>query len=103
MISPGDEVKVTTSGFDRHGPSCRVPDPKTGECPETAHGGGMNWNPLTWVGIEKKPKTTLGPEPERENLVDPAQGPARPGRGRRRQGRRLISIRSNCGRARAFP
>jgi hypothetical protein len=80
LVRPGDEVKVTTSGFNRHGPSCRVPDPKTGECPEAPH-KSLDWNPLSWVGLEKKPKTTLGPEPERQNLVDPPPGYRAPAEG----------------------
>ena len=80
LISPGDEVKVTTSGFNRHGPSCRVPDPKTGECPEGPH-QSLDWNPLTWVGLEKKPQAVLGPEPERENLIDPPKGYRAPAEG----------------------
>jgi hypothetical protein len=80
LIRPGDEVKVTTSGFDKHGPSCRVPDPKTGECPQQSH-GSIEWNPLTWVGLQKKGKATLGPEPERESLVDPPKGYRSPAEG----------------------
>jgi hypothetical protein len=80
LIKPGDEVKVTTSGFDKHGAACRIPDPKTGECPEPAR-PSMNWNPLTWVGLEKKPQTVLGPEPERENLADPPKGYRAPAEG----------------------
>jgi hypothetical protein len=34
----------------------------------------MNWNPLTWIGIQKKPVTVLGPEPQRESLTDPPLG-----------------------------
>jgi len=81
LIKPGDDVKVTTSGFDGSGaPSCRAPDPKTGQCPEPPR-ASMNWNPLTWVGLEKKPATVLGPEPERENLVDPPKGYREPAEG----------------------
>ena len=57
-----------------------MPDPQTGECPEAPH-GDMNWNPMTWVGLEKKPKLTLGPEPERQNLVDPPKGYRAPAEG----------------------
>ena len=32
----------------------------------------INWNPLTWVGMEKKPATVLGPEPERSIADRPA-------------------------------
>lgn len=82
LLPPGTtDVKVTTSGFDRRGPSCRIPDPKTGECPPSAKGPAINWNPLTWVGLEKKPKVTLGVEPERESLTDPPTGYRAPAEG----------------------
>jgi hypothetical protein len=81
LIKPGDATQVTTSGFTDSGrPSCRVPDPKTGECPTPPH-ATMNWNPLTWVGLEKKPAVVLGPEPERENLIDPPKGYRAPAEG----------------------
>ena len=81
LIKPGDDVKVTTSGFEApRGPTCRVPDPKTGECP-TAPKPEMNWNPLTWVGLEKKPATVLGEEPAREDLTDPPKGYRAPAEG----------------------
>jgi hypothetical protein len=81
FIKPGDEVKVTTSGFDAsRAPSCRIPDPKTGECPK-APKPEMNWNPLTWVGLEQKPATVLGEEPEREDLTDPPKGYRAPAEG----------------------
>jgi hypothetical protein len=79
LIKPGDDVQVTTSDA-HHGPSCRVPDPKTGECPEDPH-GDTNWNPMTWIGFEKKPKVVLGPEPERQNLIDPPKGYRAPAEG----------------------
>jgi hypothetical protein len=83
LIPPGTtDVKVTTSGFNgRHGPSCRIPDPKTGECPPQGKGPAMNWNPLTWVGLEKKPQVTLSEEPEREDLTDPPKGFRSPAEG----------------------
>jgi hypothetical protein len=34
----------------------------------------LNWNPLTWVGVEKKAPTVLGPEPDRDSLTDPPAG-----------------------------
>ena len=80
LIRPGQEVKVTTSSFDGHGPACRHPDPQTGECP-SAPKPGVEWNPLTWVGINKKAPTVLGPEPERESLVDPPKGYRAPAEG----------------------
>ena len=82
LIPPGStDVKVTTSGFDRRGTSCRIPDPKTGECPDRPRGPAIDWNPLTWVGIEKKPRMTLGPEPERESLTEPPKGYRAPAEG----------------------
>ncbi|HXT07529.1 MAG TPA: hypothetical protein VN715_11395 [Roseiarcus sp.] len=81
LIPPGADVKVTTSGFNRRGPSCRIPDPKTGACPEEPRGPAMNWNPLTWVGLQQKPLVTLGPEPERESLTDPPKGYRSPAEG----------------------
>jgi hypothetical protein len=41
----------------------------------------MNWNPLTWVGLEQKPATVLGEEPEREDLTDPPKGYRAPAEG----------------------
>jgi len=80
LVRPGDDVKVTTSDFDNAGPSCRVPDPKTGECPAQTK-PEMNWNPMTWVGLQKKPALELGPEPERQSLVDPPKGYRAPAEG----------------------
>jgi hypothetical protein len=45
-----------------------------GETCDTTVKPTLNWNPLTWVGIQKKPQTVLGPEPERESLTDPPVG-----------------------------
>ena len=81
LVKPGADVKVTTSGFDgASAPTCRIPDPKTGECPK-APKPEMNWNPLTWVGLEKKPATVLGDEPPREDLTDPPKGYRAPAEG----------------------
>jgi hypothetical protein len=80
LIKPGQDAKVTTSWQGGRGPSCRVPDPKTGECPEAPR-AQTNWNPLTWVGLQKKPATVLGPEPERQNLVEPPPGYRAPAEG----------------------
>ncbi len=80
LFNAGDDVKVTTSSFDGHGPSCRHPDPQTGECPGTPK-ASIEWNPLTWVGIQKKAPVVLGAEPERQNLVDPPKGLRAPAEG----------------------
>jgi hypothetical protein len=34
----------------------------------------LEWNPLTWVGIQKKADIVLGPEPDRDFLTDPPPG-----------------------------
>jgi hypothetical protein len=34
----------------------------------------MNFNPLTWVGLQKNAPTVLGPEPDRDWLTDPPKG-----------------------------
>lgn len=82
QFNPGDAVKVTTSGLEKSsGPPCRFPDPKTGECPSAVTSTGSSWNPLTWVGLQKKPQLVLGPEPERENLIDPPKGLRAPAEG----------------------
>ena len=80
LVQPGQDVKVTSSGFDGSNASCNNPDPRTGECPKSAH-ASINWNPLTWVGLEKKPATVLGPEPSRDSLIDPPQGYRAPAEG----------------------
>ena len=80
LVHPGDDVKVTSSGFEGSGSACQNPDPRTGECPKSSH-MSINWNPLTWVGLEKKPATVLGPEPSRDNLIDPPQGYRAPAEG----------------------
>ncbi len=45
-----------------------------GERCSTRPSPSINWNPLTWVGLEKKPQTVLGPEPDRDWLTDPPKG-----------------------------
>ena len=52
-----------------------------GETCDTTVKPKLNWNPLTWVGIQKKPATVLGPEPERELLTDPPVGYRAPAEG----------------------
>jgi hypothetical protein len=80
MFTPGQDIKVTTSGFEDQGPACRHPDPRTGECP-AAPKPSIEWNPLTWVGLQKKPPSVLGPEPERQTLEDPPKGYRAPAEG----------------------
>ncbi len=52
-----------------------------GESCDSAPPPTLNWNPLTWVGIQKKPVTVLGPEPARESLTDPPVGYREPAEG----------------------
>lgn len=81
LIHPGQQnVKVTIYDANPPGVSCRVPDPKTSACPEAPH-PSINWNPLTWVGIQSKPKIELGAEPERQDLLDPPYGYRTPAEG----------------------
>jgi hypothetical protein len=66
---------VTTKYTAGMGPSsrgkCAV---GPGESCDSAPKPTLNWNPLTWVGIQKKPETVLGPEPARTSLTDPPPG-----------------------------
>jgi hypothetical protein len=41
----------------------------------------IEWNPLTWVGLQKKADIVLGPEPERDFLTDPPPGLRTPAEG----------------------
>ena len=52
-----------------------------GESCDSAPPPTLNWNPLTWVGIQKKPVTVLGPEPARKSLTDPPLGYREPAEG----------------------
>jgi hypothetical protein len=53
------------------GGKCKV---GPGESCDTAPSPTLNWNPLTWVGLQKKPSAVLGPEPSRASLTDPPLG-----------------------------
>jgi len=75
---------VTTDYTSGMGPSSRgkcAAGP--GESCDSASSPSMsiNWNPLTWVGIQKKPVTVLGPEPARTSLTDPPIGYRAPAEG----------------------
>jgi hypothetical protein len=76
LIPQGVPVTVTMGATAGQGPGpapCVRVDPQTGECPKKP-GPTWNYNPLTWVGLAKKPPVVLGPEPFRENLTDPPVG-----------------------------
>lgn len=77
----GVVTKSATAGYGPGGSAC-IKDGVAVACGDVGRkpasqltsGGGMNYNPLTWVGLEKKPDLILGPEPERQNLTDPPPG-----------------------------
>lgn len=83
IISPGDKVSVSTGATSGAGPgggAC-LNDGHAVPCPDTFTGQKSdvpstwwNFNPLTWMGVQKKPQTTLGAEPPRENLTEPPVG-----------------------------
>jgi len=72
---------VTTPYTAGMGPSQRKCMAGPGGSCDSKPSPSINWNPLTWVGIEKKPQTVLGPEPERESLTDPPTGYRAPAEG----------------------
>jgi hypothetical protein len=65
---------VTTNYTSGLGPSQRKCMAGPGGSCDSAPSPSINWNPLTWVGLEKKPATVLGPEPARTSLTDPPLG-----------------------------
>ena len=79
IVTPGSQV--TMSALAGQGVGDAPPCPKDaapGSCSQsqTSKYGHptMNFNPLTWVGLQKKDAIVLGPEPDRENLTDPPKG-----------------------------
>jgi len=69
----GDNV-VTMSATAGQGPGQRPCNSGPGAACQTNMAPSINWNPLTWVGLEKKAPTVLGPEPDRGWLTDPPKG-----------------------------
>jgi hypothetical protein len=78
-----DTSGVVTSNFTAGmGPSSqRKCAAGPGQSCDSAPSPTLNWNPLTWVGIQKKPVTVLGPEPARTSLTDPPPGYREPAEG----------------------
>jgi len=70
---PTENAVVTTNYTAGMGPPdrCRA---APGQSCDDHPGPTINWNPLTWVGLQKKPVTVLGPEPVRQSLTDPPPG-----------------------------
>jgi hypothetical protein len=72
---------VTTNYTAGQGPGQARCVAGPGQTCDTTIKPALNWNPLTWVGIQKKPQTVLGPEPERDSLTDPPVGYRAPAEG----------------------
>ena len=81
-LTPIDpRATVTTKYTAGFGPSSRTCPAGPGQSCDSAPSPTLNWNPLTWVGIQKKPATVLGAEPPRMSLTDPPQGYRDPAEG----------------------
>jgi hypothetical protein len=78
---PDPKIVVTTDYTAGMGPSQRKCAAGPGQSCDSAPPPSFSWNPLTWVGIQKKPATVLGPEPARESLTDPPPGFREPAEG----------------------
>ncbi len=78
---PEQNTVVTTNYTAGMGPSTRGKCAGPGDSCDTPTPPSINWNPLTWVGIQKKPATVLGPEPSRTSLTDPPVGYRAPAEG----------------------
>jgi len=73
---------VTTSYTAGMGPSERGKcTAGPGQSCDTPPSPTLNWNPLTWVGVQPKPVTVLGSEPARTSLTDPPPGFRAPAEG----------------------
>ncbi|MGD0639596.1 MAG: hypothetical protein ABSC22_02520 [Roseiarcus sp.] len=78
---PGAPVTVSATAGMGPGGAGRPCDSGPGSPCETRTSPTINYNPLTWVGLEKKPQTVLGPEPDRDWLTDPPKGYRAPAEG----------------------
>jgi hypothetical protein len=77
--SPDSVVTVSaTAGQD---PDERPCNAGPGVACQTRSSPSINWNPLTWVGVQKNAPTVLGPEPNRDWLTDPPKGYREPAEG----------------------
>ena len=80
LVTPGSKVTMTaTAGQGEGAPPPCPKDAAPGACSQQSQRSKyghptLNFNPLTWVGLQKKDATVLGPEPEREDLTDPPKG-----------------------------
>jgi len=79
LVTPGSKVTMTaTAGQGEGAPPPCPKDAAPGTCsqsqPSNYGHATPNFNPLTWVGLEKKDPIVLGPEPDRDSLTDPPKG-----------------------------
>ena len=81
QVTTTRDSKVTVSAIAGQAPGGRACNKGPGSNCDTHTSPSMNWNPLTWVGLEKKAATTLGPEPDRDWLTDPPKGYREPAEG----------------------
>lgn len=72
---------VTTNYTAGLGPGQQKCAAGPGQSCDSSPSPSLNWNPLTWVGLQKKPVTVLGPEPARTSLTDPPPGFRAPAEG----------------------
>jgi hypothetical protein len=79
VVSYGAPVTVGATAGQAPGQRACVNAP--GQACATRPSPSVNWNPLTWVGLEKKAPTVLGPEPDRDWLTDPPKGYREPAEG----------------------
>jgi hypothetical protein len=85
-IVPVGPADVSATAGNGPGGSACLKDGKPVTCPDAgkkveAPGWVPNFNPLTWVGLQKKPQAELGPEPDRDSLTDPPKGFRAPAEG----------------------
>ncbi len=78
---PNHNSVVTMSATAGQPPGQRPCNAGPGQACKTRPSPSINWNPLTWVGLEKKAPTVLGPEPDRDWLTDPPKGYREPAEG----------------------
>ena len=78
LVTPGSQVTMTATAGQSEAPPPCPKDAAPGACAQSQQSNyghpTLNFNPLTWVGIQKKDATVLGPEPDREDLTDPPKG-----------------------------
>jgi hypothetical protein len=79
-IPPGSVVTMRSTAGQGESPPPPCPkDAAPGTCQRRSEQSNygkptMNFNPLTWVGLQKNAPVVLGPEPDRDWLTDPPKG-----------------------------